>query len=56
MKNGTCAYVTPRGCSIYDDRPDICRVSSWKESAPICNELQESAGMDESWRVTIPDL
>ena len=24
-KNGTCPFVTPEGCSIYEDRPGACR-------------------------------
>jgi len=70
LGNGVCKYFdySTRGCSIYEDRPDVCRVDKmfdlvyYKEftreefyiaNAKICNFLQEQYKLDKSFRVKI---
>jgi len=53
--NGSCIHLLPDygGCAIYETRPKECRVRTWKDSAPICNDMQDAAGLGEEWRVKL---
>jgi len=70
LGNGICKYFDSISnlCTIYENRPDICRVDKMfdlvysKEftqeefyigNAKVCNDLQEQYKMDKSFRVTI---
>lgn len=70
LGNGTCRYFdnTSNSCTIYETRPDICRVDKMfdlmynKEftqeefyiaNAKVCNSLQEHSDMDKKFRVKI---
>jgi len=70
LGNGTCKHYNhiDKSCSIYDNRPDICRVDIMyynryhkdfskneyiESNAMICNSLQEYYKMDESFRIVI---
>jgi len=65
---GTCKKMMDNQCSIYDDRPLLCRVDEsyqeifseymtlteyYIENAKACNELQEKLNIDKSFRVVI---
>ena len=32
---GTCAYATPEGCAIYEDRPFMCRLFATTVEEPL---------------------
>jgi len=61
--DGSCSKLVGNLCSIYDDRPAICRHGHARAAlgmapdefdrftARICNRLQEADGMPESFRV-----
>ena len=67
--DGVCCFYSERnGCLIYKDRPDVCRIDEgyskffskqlslddyYKKNASICNELQETAVLDISYRIII---
>lgn len=70
LGNGVCKYFDKltNSCTIYETRPDICRVDKMFElkyykhftkeefyiaNANVCNELQEQYRMDKSYRVII---
>lgn len=70
LGNGTCKYFDKVNnlCTIYENRPDICRVDKmfnlvysneftqeefYIGNAKVCNELQEKYKMDKSFRVKI---
>ena len=72
LGNGTCKYLDSISnlCTIYENRPDICRVDKmfdlvysseftqeefYIENAKVCNNLQEKYKMDKSFRVKIGD-
>jgi Fe-S-cluster containining protein len=40
-------------CAIYDERPEVCRVTNWEETVPACNWLQELKGIDKKFRLEI---
>ncbi|KAF0215562.1 MAG: hypothetical protein FD174_4090 [Geobacteraceae bacterium] len=67
---GVCRHFDQTGltCSIYHDRPDICRIDAcydgyfhcqmsrddfYRRNADACNELQEEAGLPERFRVKL---
>ena len=68
--NGVCKYydVSSRQCSIYEERPLICRIDEmysiqysktftkedfYRENAKVCNFLQERYKIDKSYRIHI---
>jgi Fe-S-cluster containining protein len=70
LGNGICKYFDfgNRKCSIYEDRPNICRVDKMFDlvyyknftrkdfyvgNAKVCNALQEQFNLDKSFRVKI---
>ncbi len=70
LGNGVCKHYdsATKKCSIYEDRPTICRVDAMFEkvykksysklefyrlNAEVCNRLQENFGVDSSYRVKI---
>ena len=61
-EDGSCVYLKDNQCSIYENRPIICRVDlmidlhgdseeRYKQNVRICNALQEDAGLDTSYRI-----
>lgn len=67
--DGTCIHLVENHCSIYDDRPLVCRVDAmyetffkeaynrmlfYTENLKACRSFQEEAGLPESQRVKIP--
>jgi len=72
LGNGICKYFNniDNICSIYDTRPDICRIDKmyeikyknfftkndfYIENAKVCNELQEKYQLDKSFQIIIGD-
>jgi Fe-S-cluster containining protein len=70
LGNGVCRYYNQltKECSIYQDRPLVCRVDKmysknyskeyskeefYQLNAKICNYLQDMAGLDLSYRVNL---
>jgi Fe-S-cluster containining protein len=61
--DGSCSKLVGDECSIYAERPDICRYGHSigsadpaeyaRFTAQICNRLQIADGMPESYRVKI---
>ena len=64
--DGVCKfYADSVGCQIYQDRPPVCRIDEshaaffpawpkhefYQKNAEVCNQLQEQAGLDSSYRV-----
>ena len=62
--DGSCGYFVDNKCSIYDDRPDYCRVDKmgfndagldrveyYKESNKACNKLIDYLGLDEKFKI-----
>ena len=60
--------ISTNGCKIYNDRPEICQVEKMFElkynkyftkeefymlNAKACNDLQNSYGIDKSFRINI---
>lgn len=62
-EDGVCSKLVDNKCTVYDDRPLICRVDDligegdkkkWYEiNAAACNKLQEDFGIDKSYRVKL---
>ena len=54
--DGRCIHLTyDNMCSIYDKRPEICRVkSNFKEVANRCNQMQMAYGVPKKYRVRLP--
>ena len=62
--DGSCAHLVGSLCSIYDLRPDICKVEAMSfakpgqsrkdyyiESTKACHILIDHQGMDESFKI-----
>ena len=62
----SCAHLIGNICSIYDKRPDICRVDKlhnksifqtkkqyFKQITKICHELIDDEGLDKSFKIDI---
>ncbi|MEE4565838.1 hypothetical protein V2U88_25660 [Paenibacillus polymyxa] len=67
--DGICIHLRDQQCSIYDDRPKLCRVDEmyetffkkhydrttfYIENLKVCRSMQEEAGLPESQYVQIP--
>lgn len=68
LGNGVCKYLKDNLCSIYEHRPEICRVDVmyslnyanqyskeefYRLNLIVCRRLQDKAGMSEEQQVTI---
>jgi Fe-S-cluster containining protein len=66
-EDGACEFLSESGeCTVYADRPDICRVDSamdatglshdaaYRRQAQLCIILQRALGVPESMKVIIP--
>jgi len=70
LGNGVCKYfnILDNVCTIYEERPDICRVDKmfelkyqqfftkkvfYQENARVCNLLQEKYKLDISFKIII---
>jgi Fe-S-cluster containining protein len=65
--DGSCEKLEGNLCSVYETRPDLCRVEVMRErhqfsraihyfvAAESCNAMQEEDGMDPSYRVALPE-
>ena len=64
VKPGTteCLHLENGKCSIYETRPDVCRVDVmldmvadrklwYDRTVKLCNEFQEEDGIDEKYRL-----
>ena len=61
-------YLKDNKCSIYADRPEICRINSvynkeemslaeWHyKNAEICNKFIEEDGLDESFKINLSKI
>jgi Fe-S-cluster containining protein len=64
-EDGACAHLSNENlCTIYETRPDICRVGAttllgltppeyYALTAKRCGEMQESLGLDVRYRVVL---
>lgn len=63
-QNGHCSYLKDDLCSIYEVRPEPCRIEFWKRrsyspetfnrrTANACNELQRQQGIGPEFRVVL---
>lgn len=63
-EDGTCEkYDESIGCTVYEDRPDICRIDKMKltsglseqeyeiRTASACNVMMDILGIDESFKI-----
>lgn len=69
-EHGACKHLTEDNrCSIYEDRPDICRIGYVARFFPNmteqeyleatrrqCNEFQREDKMDKSYRIKKEDM
>lgn len=68
MGNGTCKYLKHNLCSIYDRRPDTCRVDVmytikysrlfskedfFRQNLLVCKQLQMNGGLPEEIQVKV---
>lgn len=62
----SCGYLIDNKCSIYETRPDICRVSNlgfnynnlsrkeyYIESTKACHKIIDLLGIDKSYKIDI---
>ena len=67
-KDGSCAHLVGNECSIYEDRPSICRVSNMThkpfyqskksyfiQATERCHELIDEEGLDSSYKINIKE-
>lgn len=67
-EDGSCEMLgEDNRCTVYETRPDICNIDTMIDrlgldrrmrywlNATTCNLLQEQAGIDPSYRVTLPE-
>lgn len=66
--DGSCVHLQGNLCSIYADRPDVCRVDSMIEAhgmdrptayamnARLCNQWMDEDDVETSMRITLPVL
>lgn len=48
--DGACVHLDGNRCSIYDRRPEICRVrGDYEATAVICVALQVTEGLGSEW-------
>lgn len=67
-RQGTCIKLVNNRCSIYNERPLLCRIDEayeevfsefmtleeyYEENAKACNVLQEQLNIDPSFRVIL---
>tara|TARA_R100000234_G_scaffold5206_1_gene3809 strand:+ start:309 stop:602 length:294 start_codon:yes stop_codon:yes gene_type:complete len=65
-KDGSCANLIGDICSIYDKRPDICRVDKMNHKRPFqsrksyyieatkgCHKLIDEEGLDKDYKIDI---
>ena len=64
--DGSCGHLVGNLCSIYDDRPDVCRTEKMIHKLPhqsekdyyilatkACHTLIDLEGLDDSYKVDI---
>ena len=63
----TCAHLVDNRCSIYNDRPDCCRVDKgvkdsgltkkeyYVETTKICNKLIDNEGLNDKYKIDIKE-
>jgi len=67
-KDGSCAHLIGNECSIYKDRPSICKVSNtthkpfyqskksyFIQATKRCHELIDEEGLDSSYKINIKE-
>lgn len=64
-RDGSCSKLVGNECSIYEDRPAMCRTGYLAQTigagdaeylrlaAAACNRMQEADGMGGGWRVNL---
>lgn len=62
-EDGSCTHLVNNQCSIYEERPEICRVdwnplglsqeANYKLTASVCNLWMDQDGVDPSLRVAL---
>lgn len=68
LENGACEMLDENNrCTVYETRPAICNIDTmiarlgydrqqrYQLNAEMCNLLQEQAGIDPSYRVTLEE-
>jgi|TARA_R110000824_G_scaffold9137_2_gene41142 Fe-S-cluster containining protein len=67
-KDGSCSNLIDNKCSIYEDRPDICRVEKmisnkdnlsrkdyYIKSTKVCHTLIDTFGLEDSYKIDIKE-
>lgn len=67
-EDGSCAHLVGNSCSIYNSRPDICRVDKMAHKNPIetskdyfirstkaCHLLIDNEGLDNKYKIDIKE-
>ncbi len=67
-KDGSCAHLIGNLCSIYNERPDICRIDKmynrgilqtrkqyFIEVTKICHKLIDDEGLDKSYKIDVKE-
>ena len=66
-EDGSCIYLKNDRCSIYEDRPDICKISEgyeafktemtreeyYKTNAIRCNQFIDDLNIDASFKIDL---
>ena len=64
--DGSCEKLDGTRCTVYEDRPLLCRVDAmlarrgtptaegYQASAEACHALQDALGLGEAFRVVLP--
>jgi len=63
--DGSCVHLVGNDCSIYDQRPLVCRIdevidakgmdkaTAYEATATICNAFMDQDGLDQGLRVRL---
>ena len=67
-EDGSCAHLIGSKCSIYETRPDVCRVDKmmfndnnlskkdyYKKTSSICHSMIDYLGIDPHYKVNLDD-
>ncbi len=65
-EDGSCSHLKDNKCTIYENRPEICRVDKlyeqqneldklayYKKSNEFCNQMIKESGIDDKYLIDI---
>ena len=52
-KDGSCVYLKEDRCSIYEDRPDICRINDGYEAFKDSMTRGDDLNIDPSFKINL---